>query len=236
MIKRLWNFFYRMYYTSSSDRYISYLRKKGIKIGSGSVVFVPKVVQIDITRPELLEIGNHVFIHKGNIILTHDWASWCFVEKYNEFIPAHNKVKIGNNVWFGENVTIMPGVTIGDNVIIGIGSIVTKSIPSNSVAVGIPAKVICTFEEYYKKRQEKYVHECFEFAKAIYDSGRAPKVDDFYDDYPLFVNGDNYTSYNYPYDRIFDTNQFQKWKKNHISKYSGFEEFLKAVRKEYGIP
>lgn len=150
MIKRLWNFFYRMYYTSSSDRYISYLRKKGIKIGSGSVVFVPKVVQIDITRPELLEIGNHVFIHKGNIILTHDWASWCFVEKYNEFIPAHNKVKIGNNVWFGENVTIMPGVTIGDNVIIGIGSIVTKSIPSNSVAVGIPAKVICTFKSIIK--------------------------------------------------------------------------------------
>lgn len=71
----------------------------GVKVGKRTVVFGPKRVQIDLTRPELLEIGEHVFIHKGTIILTHDWASWCFVEKYNDFIPAHRKVKIGNNVW-----------------------------------------------------------------------------------------------------------------------------------------
>lgn len=223
-----------MYYTSSSDRYISYLRKKGIKIGSGSVVFVPKVVQIDITRPELLEIGNHVFIHKGTIILTHDWASWCFVEKYNEFIPAHNKVKIGNNVWFGENVTIMPGVTIGDNVIIGIGSIVTKSIPSNSVAVGIPAKVICTFEEYYEKRKPLYINECFEYAKTILDTGRELSIDDFKDDYVLFVDGNNYKEYNYPYSKVFNDKQFEIWKKNHKAIYHGFEEFLVAIKEKYG--
>jgi len=51
-------------------------------------------------------------------------------------------VTIGNNVWIGGNVTILPGVTIGDNVTIGAGSVVVKDIPSNSVAVGNPAKVI----------------------------------------------------------------------------------------------
>ena len=51
-------------------------------------------------------------------------------------------IKIGNNVWFGGNVTVLPNVTIGDNVVIGAGSVVTKDIPSNVVAVGNPCKVI----------------------------------------------------------------------------------------------
>jgi len=51
-------------------------------------------------------------------------------------------VTIGNNVWIGGSVTILPGVTIGDNVSIGAGSVVVKDIPSNSIAVGNPCKVI----------------------------------------------------------------------------------------------
>lgn len=53
-------------------------------------------------------------------------------------------VTIGDNVWIGGSVTILPGVTIGDNVTIGASSVVTKDIPSNSVAVGNPCKVIRT--------------------------------------------------------------------------------------------
>ena len=51
-------------------------------------------------------------------------------------------VTIGNNVWIGGSVTILPGVTIGDNVTIGAGSVVTRDIPSNTVAVGNPCKVL----------------------------------------------------------------------------------------------
>lgn len=51
-------------------------------------------------------------------------------------------VTIGNSVWIGGSVTILPGVTIGDNVTIGAGSVVTRDIPSNSIAVGNPCKVI----------------------------------------------------------------------------------------------
>ena len=51
-------------------------------------------------------------------------------------------VTIGDNVWIGGSVTILPGVTIGDNVTIGAGSVVTKDIPSNVVAVGNPCHVI----------------------------------------------------------------------------------------------
>ena len=51
-------------------------------------------------------------------------------------------VTIGDNVWIGGSVTILPGVTIGDNVTIGAGSVVVGDIPSNSIAVGNPCKVI----------------------------------------------------------------------------------------------
>lgn len=58
--------------------------------------------------------------------------------------PFEAEVKIGDRVWCGVNVTILPGVTVGDDVVIGAASVITKNIPSNSVVVGAPAKVIRT--------------------------------------------------------------------------------------------
>ncbi len=57
-------------------------------------------------------------------------------------LTSKGEIKIGRNVWIGDKVSIFGGVTIGDNVIIGAGSIVTHDIPSNSMAVGAPAKVV----------------------------------------------------------------------------------------------
>lgn len=55
-------------------------------------------------------------------------------------------MKIGNDVWIGGNCTILPGVTIGNNVVIAAGAVVTKDIPDNCVAGGVPAKVIKQIE------------------------------------------------------------------------------------------
>lgn len=57
-------------------------------------------------------------------------------------LQSKGEVVIGNNVWIGDKVTILAGVTIGDNVIIGANSVVTKDIPSNCMAAGVPAKII----------------------------------------------------------------------------------------------
>lgn len=67
-------------------------------------------------------------------------------------------VKIGNDVWIGSNVVILPGITIGDNSVIGAGSVVTKDIPANVVAVGNPCGVLREItardkEFYYKNRK-----------------------------------------------------------------------------------
>ena len=54
------------------------------------------------------------------------------------FQPIH----IGKNVWLGANVTVLPGVTIGDGSIIAAGAVVTRDVPENMIAAGVPAKVI----------------------------------------------------------------------------------------------
>lgn len=213
----------------SSNSYINWLRKKGLKIGEGTLAISPRKITIDITRPELIDIGENVLLHNGTTILTHDYASRSFVNKYSEFLPSHGRIKIGNNVWLGENVTILKNVKIGDNVIIGTGSIVTKSIPSNSVAVGIPAKVISSFDDYFNKRKLQYIDEAIEYALSIYERGRKPKIDDFYDDYPVFVDGRNYQDYEFPYSRVFSPEQFEEWKIVHKAPFLGFDEFMKAV-------
>lgn len=56
-------------------------------------------------------------------------------------------IALGRNVWLGANVTGLPGVRIGDNAVIAAGSVVTKKVPANSVAVGSPARVVRTIQD-----------------------------------------------------------------------------------------
>lgn len=70
-----------------------------------------------------------------------------FYANFNFTIVDDYTVTIGNNVWIGSNVVINPGITIGDNSVIGAGSIVTKDIPADVVAVGVPCRVLRTINE-----------------------------------------------------------------------------------------
>ena len=105
-----------------------------------------------------IKIGKNVFINaccrfqdQGGIsigdgaLIGHNVTIATLNHDYN---PAKRQnirpkaVKIGKNVWIGSDSTILPGVTIGDGAIIGAGSVVTKSVPPNCIAVGNPARVI----------------------------------------------------------------------------------------------
>lgn len=127
----------------------------GGEIGDNVLFRDPHTTRIDMTRPCLLSIGNNVDINVNFQILTHDWCTYVFRNLFHDFINSSGKVSIGNNVYIATNVTILKGVSIGDNCIIGAGSIVTKSIPSNSVAAGIPCRVICSIEDYYESVKSK---------------------------------------------------------------------------------
>ena len=92
-----------------------------------------------------IEIGDGVLIGHNTTIATlnHDINP----QKRANLHP--NGVKIGKNVWIGSDCTILPGVEIGDGAIIGAGSVVTKSIAANCIAVGNPARVIKKIEEKF---------------------------------------------------------------------------------------
>lgn len=87
-----------------------------------------------------ITIGNHVFIAPNVSIITEEYA--MDVEQRKAGLEYTHPVTIGDNVWICTGAILLPGVTIGENSVIGAGSVVTKDIPPNSLAVGNPCKVI----------------------------------------------------------------------------------------------
>lgn len=83
-------------------------------------------------------IGDGALIGHGTVLAT--LGHGLLPEQRHDLIPE--PIHIGKNVWIGSNSTILKGVTIGDNAVIGAGSVVTKDIPENMIAVGSPARVI----------------------------------------------------------------------------------------------
>lgn len=101
----------------------------------------------------LITIGNNCSISHGVKMFTHGGAR--VARKKIPLFDIFGKVSIGNYVYIGNNSLIMPGVEIGDNVLIAAGSVVTKSVPSNMVVGGNPARILCTTDEYIQ-RNKKY--------------------------------------------------------------------------------
>ena len=133
--------------------YLSLLKKKGIRIGEGTIFFDPINTVVDIQNPKLLTIGKNVRVTSGVTILTHDF-SWSVVAGvYGDCIGGVAPVDIGDNVFIGTQSTILMGSKIGDNVIIGANSVVSGILDSNSVYAGNPAKKLMTLDEFYQKRK-----------------------------------------------------------------------------------
>lgn len=214
---------------TSSDRYIQYLREKGVLVGHGCHID-PKTSMIDITRPSLVEIGDNVYMNSYFTLLTHDFVSGVFIHSNRCFLPSSGKVTIGNNCRFGRNVMILKGVSIGDNVFVGANSVVNKDIPSNSIAVGNPCKVVKSLEEFYQIRKEKCVEEAFIYARSIKERfGRLPVASDFWEEFPLFVDGKDVDSYPMiPIKRQLGP-MYDEYCKSHKARFNGLNDFLKAA-------
>lgn len=135
------------------------LRIDCFSFGKKPVLTIGRDVQINdyvhIACVDNIYIGNNVLIASKVFITDHNHG--CLSGDPEIQIPpkdrkiTSNPVCIEDNVWLGENVVVLPGITIGQSSIIGASSVVTKSIPSYSIAVGNPAKVI---KRYCDKRNK----------------------------------------------------------------------------------
>ena len=94
-------------------------------------------------------VGDYTMFGPNVILATagHPILPELRTQAYQYNMPVH----IGKNCWLGAGVIVLPGVTIGDNTVIGAGSVVTKDIPSNVVAVGNPCRVLREINEHDKK-------------------------------------------------------------------------------------
>lgn len=121
------------------------LRSGGAVIGERVHIFDGAGAYIDYDFAHLLTVGHHVTISPSKILM-HD-ASMGF-----ELGAARvGKITIGDYVFIGVGCTILPNVTIGSKVVVGAGSVVTEDIPDNSVAVGSPARIVGTYDDYIER-------------------------------------------------------------------------------------
>ena len=122
------------------------LIKRGMKVGKN--FNRQQGCFLDPTHCFLITIGDDVTMSIRVTVMAHD-ASTKKTLGYTKIGQVH----IGDHVFIGANTTILPNVSIGDYAVIGAGSIVTHDIPARTVAVGVPAKEICSVDEYVERFQ-----------------------------------------------------------------------------------
>lgn len=114
------------------------------------------------SEPYLITLGDNCLITDGVRFVTHDGGvqvpfikqGFSMSEIYGRKVLAA-KVSIGNNVFIGNGSIVLPGTAIGDNVLVGAGSVLRGSYPSDSVLAGVPAKVICSIDDYYRRNSPR---------------------------------------------------------------------------------
>lgn len=138
------------------------LKKRGIQFGKNCYILTNYKTSFG-SEPYLIKMGDNVLISAHCFLCPHDGGTWTVNNLYKTNYDRIGPIVIGNNVYIGYGCTIFGNVNIGNNVIIGSNSVVTRDIPDNSVCAGVPAKVICSIEEYKEKNMNLF-DETFSFS------------------------------------------------------------------------
>ncbi len=135
---------------------VAFARRIGVTIGTEC-----RLLGVDRgtfgSEPYLIQIGNHVTVTAGVRFVTHDGGVWVIRESYPD-LDVIGAITVGDNVFIGMGSIVLPGVTIGNDVVIGAGSVVTKDVLSRTVVAGVPARRICSVDEYAARSIARGVH------------------------------------------------------------------------------
>ena len=134
---------------------LKYAKKVGVNFPDGELYLYGRVSWS--TEPWIITLGKNVHITNGVKFITHDGGTLLFRKEIPD-LEITKPITVGNDVYIGNDVIILPGVNIGNRVVIGAGAVVSKDIPDNSVAVGVPARVIKTADEYLEKIKKESLH------------------------------------------------------------------------------
>lgn len=146
------------YYLICKGNKVEFLRRQGVQIGKDCEILT--AASNFGTEPWLIELGNRVTITQGVLFLTHDGANRVFryrIEGSSRWGNRFGTIRVQDNSFVGANSIILPGVQIGPNTIVGVGSVVNQTVPPNTVVAGVPARTICTLEEYVERYKTKMV-------------------------------------------------------------------------------
>jgi len=135
------------------------LRENGMHIGAD--VWLPSSTWIDPDYCFLISIGDHCGFGEDCLILAHD-------AQMDEFIDAARigRVTIHSSCHIGSRTVVLPGVEIGPRTIVGANSVVSRSLPPDTVCAGAPARVVCSLEDYLEKhRARRMTYPTFPYTK-----------------------------------------------------------------------
>ena len=156
------------YYNNCRRRsYLRKLRARGLDIAPDAML--QDGFFLDPSHCYLISIGSRVTFAPNVRLIAHDAST-----KKLFGATRLGRIIIEAHCFLGDSVVVLPGVTIGRGSIIGAGSVVTRSIPEGVVAVGNPAKVMCTVEEY-KQRQLALLERSQKFTEAYWVDRATPE-------------------------------------------------------------
>jgi acetyltransferase-like isoleucine patch superfamily enzyme len=135
---------------------VKYARSLGVKVGQ-NVHFYGMDLGMFGSEPWLITIGNNVHITNGVMFITHDGGTLILRNEVPD-LEWTAPITIGNDVYIGYRAIILPNVSIGNRCVIGAGAVVSKSVPENSVAVGVPARVVRSVDEYRDRLSQRSLH------------------------------------------------------------------------------